>query len=86
VLTRWLSEDRSDATPELGSCRSEAGDLYLVCSDGLYAMVPATEIGRLLTEVKPGVDGLRDAAFRLVECANRLGGRDNVSVVLARCG
>lgn len=58
-----------------------SGDLLLLCSDGLNDMLDDDEIATTL-RVMGG--HLAQAADRLVEQANLLGGRDNVSVVLAR--
>lgn len=56
-----------------------AGDLYLLCSDGLSEMVQDSEILRILLQN----DTLSVKATRLVAAANDNGGRDNISVVLA---
>ena len=57
----------------------EAGDLYLICSDGLTIMVGDEEILDLVT----GAGGDLDAAAEsLVAAANAAGGEDNVTVVL----
>jgi protein phosphatase len=56
------------------------GDLYLLCSDGLYTMVRDEVIAETLRTC-PVLD---DAAAMLVECANASGGRDNITVVLVR--
>lgn len=56
-------------------------DIFLVCSDGLTDMVSAEDIH--LTLDRYGAN-LQTAAQELVELANAGGGRDNVSVVLAR--
>jgi len=57
-------------------------DLFLLCSDGLTAMVDDADIEHRLVQGWPdGLDGLcRD----LVEMAKRNGGLDNVTVVCAR--
>ena len=59
----------------------EPDDLYLVCSDGLTAMVPDEDIACLLREA--GCD-LREPVQAAVDLANRRGGRDNISVVMLR--
>jgi PPM family protein phosphatase len=56
------------------------GDVALLCSDGLTEMVDATAIATILaTEGEP-----ERACHDLVERANALGGRDNVTTVVAR--
>lgn len=57
------------------------GDIYVLCSDGLNDMVEDEEI--YLT-IKNFGDNLEEAADRLIELANRNGGKDNISVILAR--
>jgi PPM family protein phosphatase len=58
------------------------GDVYLLCSDGLTKSVPDS----LIRDALDIYWDLDRAAERLVELANRRGGVDNVSVVLARVG
>lgn len=59
-----------------------AGDILLLCSDGLTRMVTEPEIaGTLQAEPDP-----TKAAERLVELANDQGGADNVTVVVVRAG
>jgi protein phosphatase len=57
------------------------GDIYILCSDGLNDMIDDEEIH--LT-IKNFGDNLDEAADRLIELANKHGGKDNVSVILAR--
>jgi protein phosphatase len=66
--------------PDIRLEDARAGDLYLLCSDGLYDLVKEKEIVKILA--KAGADrrtGLRS----LVHLANKRGGRDNITVVLA---
>jgi serine/threonine protein phosphatase PrpC len=56
------------------------GDLYLLCSDGLSDMLDDETITRLMASS----DALPDVADALIQAANDAGGRDNISVVLAR--
>jgi protein phosphatase len=59
-----------------------AGDLLLLCSDGLTGMVPDRVIAAILDE---HADDLDTAARRLVDEANTRGGADNITVVLVAC-
>jgi len=59
----------------------EPGDLALICSDGLHAMLSDDQILATLTPV-PAT--LEEAAGKLIDAANEAGGKDNVSVVLLR--
>ena len=56
------------------------GDLYMLCSDGLSDMLDDETIAQLLQSC----DLLPEAASALVDAANDAGGKDNISVVLAR--
>ncbi|MEO8975906.1 MAG: Stp1/IreP family PP2C-type Ser/Thr phosphatase [Casimicrobiaceae bacterium] len=56
------------------------GDLYLLCSDGLSDMLDDETIAQLLQSC----DLLPEAAKALIDAANDAGGKDNISVVLAR--
>src|SRR5206468_993797 len=56
------------------------GDVFLLCSDGLTTMVSDDEIQQILLETR----SLRTAVNKLVEAANRGGGRDNITAVAFR--
>lgn len=51
---------------------------YLLCSDGLYNMIDKKEIIKILNS---NAD-LNDKASKLIDTANKNGGKDNVSVIL----
>lgn len=55
-------------------------DLYLLCTDGLFDMLPDWEIARILASIQGDVERGVQA---LVAAANAAGGYDNVSVILA---
>ena len=59
----------------------EPGDVALICSDGLHAMLSDDQILATLTPI-PAT--LEEAAGKLIDAANEAGGKDNVSVVLLR--
>jgi protein phosphatase len=60
----------------------EPGDRILLCSDGLYGPVGETHI----TEVLLQGGSLQTQVERLIDCANRNGGPDNVTAVLLEYG
>lgn len=65
---------------ETNEHRSEVGDLYLMCSDGLSDMVTDDDIADIMR-----VDeDLETKAKALVDAANAGGGRDNISVLLVK--
>ena len=55
------------------------GDSILLCSDGLYNMVPGTEILRVMMGNEP----LANKCQSLIDQANANGGNDNITVVMA---
>jgi PPM family protein phosphatase len=57
------------------------GDIILLCSDGLTNMLPDTRIFEILTSQSSDLEA---ACRQLTSAANEEGGRDNISVVLAR--
>jgi serine/threonine protein phosphatase PrpC len=79
VITRALGPEGS-VEVDTRSFRARAGDVYLLCSDGLTTMLSEEEIGALLV-ANPR---LRDAGEALIAAANEAGGRDNITVVLLR--
>lgn len=80
LVTRALGAS-ADIEPEIQDVDVQAGDMLLMCSDGLTEMVGAFEIAGLLSI---GEDDTHETARRLVDLANESGGRDNISVVLVR--
>lgn len=72
--------------PDIEQFTVAAGDLLLLCSDGLWEMLEDDAIVALLKACEPGQDGLAACADALVQAANDAGGHDNVSVVLVRKG
>jgi len=57
------------------------GDIFLMCSDGLTDLVEDADIQSTL---KTYGDDLETAANCLIQLANDSGGKDNISVILAR--
>jgi len=77
VITRALGTD-PDVDVDVFTVHGEAGDLFLICSDGLTTMVDDDEILRVVSE---GRQDLEATARGLVARANRGGGEDNITVV-----
>jgi protein phosphatase len=77
VITRALGTD-PDVDVDVFSVEAKPGDLFLICSDGLTAMVDDATI---LDTVEGHRDDLDTVAKELVAAANRSGGEDNITVV-----
>ena len=79
-MTRALG-GRSDLLVDIQSRRMRAGDVLLLCSDGLTTMIGDDDIARILGKATGDV---ARAATALVDEANERGGEDNITVVLLK--
>ncbi len=70
----------ADVNVEVKSMEVLDGDLLMLCSDGLSGMVKDA----MMEENLASADDVGAAAERLVSMANDAGGRDNITVILAR--
>ncbi len=77
VITRALGTD-PDVDVDTFTIEARAGDVFLLCSDGLTSMVGDEAILSALEEHRDDLDA---AAKELVTLANRGGGEDNITVV-----
>jgi protein phosphatase len=80
VLTRALCASGSPAEPDVKCLSLRDGDQVLLCSDGLTEMVADAS----LCAVLGAAPSAEEACRALVDLALHGGGRDNVTVVLAR--
>lgn len=90
AITKWIGRDAPDLTPNIGTHTITSSGWVLVCSDGLwnYASEPE-ELASLFAEAidrNPGNQRIRSMAVSLVRWARHQGGRDNITVALARYG
>ena len=81
LITNAVGLNRS-LSLELTHAEQQAGDLWLLCSDGLDKMVPDEKIASILAEGADADGGV--LAQRLVDEANAAGGKDNVTVVIVK--
>jgi len=79
TLTRSLGSQKQ-VSPEIHEYPVIAGDLLLLCSDGLHGAVSDAEIGR----IAGSTPDLREATGQLIAIANQKDGGDNVSIQLIR--
>ena len=79
IVSRALGMEE-DINLDFKTGKTEPGDLYLVCSDGLNDMVEDEDIELVLSSLKCNLDL---AADQLVMIARDMGGHDNISVILA---
>jgi serine/threonine protein phosphatase PrpC len=79
VITRALGT-QSQVEPDVFELEAEAGDLFLLCSDGLTRELPDSVIQSLLARNA----SLEYLSARLVDAAKKAGGHDNITCVLVR--
>jgi protein phosphatase len=79
IITRALGPE-PEVEVDLQTVPAQAGDVFLICSDGLTTMLDDAQIGQLLMRAT----SMQTAVRALVDEANRAGGRDNISVIAFR--
>jgi protein phosphatase len=79
IITRALGIE-FDVEVDTWTYQVRAGDVVLLCSDGLTSMIDEDQIVRILG----GASSLAQAGDQLIDAANEAGGRDNITVVLFR--
>lgn len=72
-----------DVHPDLRIQAVEAGDVYLLCSDGLYGATSDERIAALLAGAS--ADRLEECCKELIATALQDGSRDNITAVLLQC-
>ena len=80
VLMQALGATNRELRPDINHFTLEDDDQLLLCTDGLTNMVDDF----LITSVLTGAESAQAACRELVELALVAGGRDNVTVVVAR--
>lgn len=70
------------ATPAVYVTEVKPGDRLLLCSDGLYGMVPERKMACILRSSRSP----EKVCKKLIEEANENGGRDNISAVYVKIG
>jgi len=80
LVTNILGGKEPGVHAELHSLDLHADDVLLLCSDGLTEMVPDDRI----TSILEAEDQPQGACERLVGEANKRGGKDNITAIVAR--
>jgi protein phosphatase len=80
ILCNVVGGGTDELLAEVRRAALAPGDQVLLCTDGLHGLVPDDEISAVLASA--GSSG--EACERLIAAANRAGGRDNATVVVAR--
>lgn len=80
VVSRALGIEPS-VEGDIQTLQAQSQDMYLICSDGLTDMVNDDALHNILTDSQTD---LKEAAQAMLKAANDNGGKDNISVILAR--
>ena len=78
VITRALGY-QSEVQVDLFHLPLQAGDMVVLCSDGLHGLVGDEEISEIVRSMP-----LADAVDRLIDLANERGGTDNITAIVAQ--
>jgi len=81
VVTKALGS-KPEIEPGIYVGRLQLGDVFLLCSDGLWGSVPDETIADILASTAD----LEAACQLLVDAANDAGGPDNITALLVRAG
>jgi protein phosphatase len=81
VVTRSLGS-KEQVEPTVLVEPLQPGDLFLVCSDGLWGSVPDDKIKSIVRST----NDIEGACQLLIDAANEAGGPDNITSVLVRVG
>lgn len=76
ILTRAVGTN-PQVEVDITSDEMRPGDRYLLCSDGLWGVVPDIDLLATMAETIP-----QDAARHLIDAANRRGGPDNITALV----
>lgn len=79
VITRSLGTDPAP-TPDVWIFPPRAGDVFVICSDGLTNEIDDEAIAQLTSQAPTSVE----AANTLVDAALAAGGHDNITVIVVR--
>jgi len=80
VITNVVGGTEAGVRPEVHRLTLQAGDVVLLCSDGLTEMVPDEDIAATLGAATDP----QAACTQLLHTANERGGKDNVTAIVAR--
>ena len=78
IITRSVGFQES-VEADIEARAAKPGDIYLLCSDGLYNLVQDEEMFDIVKN-----NSLKEAAKRLVDITNSRGGDDNITAVLVK--
>lgn len=82
IITRSLGDSNVKAQPDYVCRRLSAGDMIILCSDGLCGLVRDEEILDVLSQEHDSLDDYKNDLFN---AALEAGGYDNITIALLEC-
>lgn len=79
VITRAIGTQEI-VKPEMGESLAKAGDIYLLCSDGLTDSISDAQIHDIIDDSQ----NAKETTENLILAAKRAGGKDNITVITIR--
>ena len=79
IITRAVGTE-DNVQIDFFDLKVEKGQVFMLCSDGLYNMVEHDDIYRILKDTLNNKEG--DPAAELMKAANAAGGKDNIGVIV----
>jgi len=79
MITRALGGEKR-VTPDFYSIEAKAGDVFILCTDGLYGEVPKEDICKMAS----AADSMEDLTADYISAANENGGHDNITVICVK--
>ena len=81
ILVHALGEHAENPVdPDIATEELRAGDVLILCCDGLWGMLSEEQIAHIVTNYPP-----QHACAHLIRQANEAGGKDNISLILLAC-
>lgn len=80
IITKGLGDFDNEIIPDIVSCPTRTGDVFLLCSDGLCGYCTNKEIERA---IKLHYSDVSKCCHALMEMALNAGGHDNVCIAMA---
>jgi len=81
IITQSLGDAKRPPKPGFITYNLQNDDILLICSDGLNSMITDAEIQNIMQSGH----GINELVSVLIDAANKAGGHDNITVMLAQC-
>ena len=80
IITRGLGDFDAEAVPEIASCPTQSGNVFVLCSDGLCGYCTNKDIENTIRSYYPNAS---ECCHSLMNLALNAGGHDNICIAVA---